>query len=151
MTVPFTKLESSEPRNRATFAISSDWPARGMTDCGIFVRLDPNSFRFFMPAVILVITAPGAMALQRIPLLAYIIKPVFFVNPTTACFEAVYAAPACAPFSPPVEAVLTITPCPFSKKIGKALRVARMTPFVLILKIRSHLSSQSHQLVQIHP
>lgn len=69
-----------------------------------------------------VFTAPGAIALQRIPNLAYW-NPTFLVIPTTACLEAVYITPALEPFNPPAEAIFTITPCFFSLKIGIAFLI----------------------------
>ena len=43
-----------------------------------------------------VLVAPGQIALQRTPRLAYI-HAVFRVSPTRACFDVVYAAPAAPP------------------------------------------------------
>jgi len=47
----------------------------------------PASLMLPMEAAMLVSTAPGAMALQRIPSRAYW-NAVFLVNPITACLEA---------------------------------------------------------------
>ena len=65
----------------------------------------------YSPEPISVSIAPGQIALHLMFFFAYI-YPVFFVRPTSACFEAVYTAPALAPYRPPIEAMLTITPFP---------------------------------------
>jgi len=71
MTVPFTKLESSDARNSATLAISSDSPARGFKLIPAIALAMPNSFGAVIVVPIFVLTAPGAIALQRIPYVAY--------------------------------------------------------------------------------
>src|SRR5699024_9601337 len=70
-TVPFMKLDSSDPRNSAAAAISSDFPVLGMRACVRPARSMPNSLMSSMLELIFVSTAPGAMPLTRMPFLAY--------------------------------------------------------------------------------
>src|SRR5664279_623292 len=101
------KLESSEARNRAIVAISSAPPVLGFRLRPAIDLSMPNLSGAVIVAPMLVSTAPGAIALQRIPDFAYW-KPTFLVNPITACFDAVYAAPALEPHRPPIEALSLI-------------------------------------------
>lgn len=78
MTVPLTKLESSEAKNRAMFAISSGSPTRGFKLAPAMARSIPNGFGSVIVAPMLVLTPQGAMALQRMPSFAYW-NPTFFV------------------------------------------------------------------------
>src|SRR5699024_11416601 len=83
MTSPLTKLESSEAKNKATFATSIGSPLRGLFVAPDITLSIPNSLD--SPPAISVFTPPGAIALQRMPFVAYW-KPTFLVKPTTACF-----------------------------------------------------------------
>lgn len=61
MTVPLIKLESSEAKNNATLAISSDSPARGFKLIPAIAFAMPNSLGTVIVAPIFVLTAPGAI------------------------------------------------------------------------------------------
>ena len=113
------KLESSQARKSAILAISSASPILGFRLIPAIALSIPNLLGLYIVVPIFVFTAPGAIALQRIPKLAYW-NPTFFVKPTTACFEAVYAAPALDPKSPPADAILIMMPDFFLTNIGIA-------------------------------
>ncbi|MNN16527.1 hypothetical protein D3C81_1296700 [compost metagenome] len=87
-------------------------------------------------------TCAGPMALHRIFCGPYC-DAIFLVIPTTACLEAVYANPPLPPVKPDIDAIFTIVPAPFSRKIGRTLREARITPVTLMPITRSHVSSNT--------
>src|SRR5699024_10941203 len=138
MISPLIKLESSEAKNKATFATSFGSPLRGLFVAPDITLSIPYSLD--SPPAISVFTPPGAIALQRIPFVAYW-KPTFLVKPTTACFAAVYATPAREPWSAAADAMLIMTPLSASRKTDKALRVDLIIDLVLIAKTLSHNSS----------
>ncbi len=88
----------------------------------------------------LVITAPGATALTRMPLGPYM-NALDFVRPTTACFDAVYAAPADEPRRDASDEVFTIEPLPCASIAGMTARMSFIVPVTFTRNTRSQTAS----------
>ena len=135
------KEAASEARNTAAVATSSADPLRWRPELPVTAFVKPSLLGSLIPLPMLLSMAPGHSALHRIPASEYM-KATFFVRPTTANLEVVYARPPRPAQRPLKEAVLMIVPSRFSlRKYWTAFLHAYMTLFKLIFIIRSHTSS----------
>ncbi len=131
---PVMYEESSEVRKSASAATSSGRPIRPSGTSFLYsaptasaVSSGSASGSSAAGLVIGVSTAPGHMALTRIPFAASSTAATL-VSPSTACLVAAYAPTNAMPVSPVYEEVLTMVPPPAASISGATFLMPRKAP-----------------------